>query len=75
MITQKQRILHYISEFGSITPMDAFNDLGITKLATRVSELRRDGKIIVGTMEKSRNRYGQPVDYMRYSFEVKEVEK
>ena len=45
-MTQHQRILQYIDDFGSITPMEAFQDLGITKLATRVSELIRDGERI-----------------------------
>ena len=42
-VTQRQLILKYIEDFGSITPMEAIFDLGITKLATRVSEMRRDG--------------------------------
>ena len=37
--------------FGSITPMDAFSDLGITKLATRVSEMREEGVSIIGEWE------------------------
>ena len=41
-MTQKQEILEYIRKHGSITPMDAF-PLGITKLATRVSEMRSAG--------------------------------
>lgn len=64
--TQKDRILDYLKRFGSITPMDAFNDLGITKLATRVSEMRDDGiefKIII---EHGKNRFGTPTHYARY---------
>ena len=41
-MTQSERILKYINDFGSITPMQAFGDLGITKLATRISEMRSD---------------------------------
>ena len=36
-MTQREQILLYLHTFGSITPMEAFADLGITKLATRVS--------------------------------------
>lgn len=66
-MTQKEMIMNYMARFGSISPMEAFADLGITKLATRVSELRRDGKIIDGKMEKSKNRFGTSVEYMRYT--------
>lgn len=47
--------------------MEAFIDLGITKLATRVSEMIRDGYSITKKREKSKNRYGAKVTYMRYS--------
>lgn len=65
-MTQGERILRYIDEFGSITPHDAFRDLGITKLATRISELKRDGYRFDQKYEKSKNRYGEPVHFMRY---------
>ena len=42
-MTQHERILDYMDRFGSITPMDAIFDLGITKLATRIGELRQLG--------------------------------
>lgn len=66
-MTQQEQIYDYIEKFGSITPMDAFADLGITKLATRVSEMRADGTEIIGTWETAKNRYGKTVRYMRYT--------
>lgn len=68
-LTQHQRILKYIEDFGSISPIQAFSDLGITKLATRVSELRRKGYPIVSEIESARNRYDEPCHYKRYFFE------
>lgn len=68
-MTQHERIIHYIEDFGSISPMEAFSDLGVTKLATRVSEMKRNGMKFTSTMEVTRNRYGQPVKYMRYRLE------
>lgn len=47
--------------------MEAFSDLGITKLATRISEMRRDGIEFDQVWECSKNRYGDDVRYMRYS--------
>jgi hypothetical protein len=68
MKTQREAIIEYITEFGSITPMQAFADLGITKLATRISEMRKDGmKFRIETMQ-CKNRYGKPVYYAKYSF-------
>lgn len=43
MASQKRMVLDYIREFGSITPVDAFRDLGITRLAAVVFALRDDG--------------------------------
>ena len=68
-MTQKERILNYIDQFGSITPLEAFRDLGITKLATQISlMIRQDGIEFKKEFEKSKNRFGEPVHYMRYSF-------
>lgn len=66
-MTQHERIIDYIDRFGSITPMEAFTDLGITKLATRISEMRAEGMEFNQKMEKMKNRYGESVRYMRYS--------
>ncbi len=67
-MTQRDAILNYINEFGSITPMEAFSDLGITKLATRISEMRKDGIEFKIETVKRNNRYGKPVYYAKYSF-------
>lgn len=66
-MTQGERIIDYMEKFGSITPMEAFTDLGITKLATRISEMTASGMEFNKKMETSTNRYGQKVHYMRYS--------
>ena len=65
-MTQHKAILDYIEKHGSITPMDAYGDLGITKLATRVSELIRAGHKITKVPVNGTNRYGEPVRYMSY---------
>ena len=65
--TQYQKILDYMDKHGSITPMDAFVDLRITKLATRISEMVRAGMEFTKTLESRKNRDGETVRYMRYS--------
>ena len=67
-MTQREQILQYIEDFGSITPMQAFADLGITKLATRISEMRKDGMEFRIDVVRGRNRYGKPTHYAKYSF-------
>lgn len=65
-MTQRERILEYIDKYGDISPMEAFMYLGVTKLATRISEMRRDGMEFDQKLEKSTNRFGDKVEYMRY---------
>lgn len=67
-MTQEQRILDYITRYGSISPLEAFRDLGITKLATRISDMRKDGIKFDQRYEKSQNRFGETVYFMRYFF-------
>ena len=66
-MTQRDLIVQYMQEYGSISPMEAFNDLGITKLATRISEMIKDGVEVSKVEETRQNRFGKPVTYMRYS--------
>ena len=65
-MTQHQLIMAHIDTFGSISPMEAFMEYGITKLATRVSELIQQGERISKEPAEAKNRYGQTVRFMRY---------
>lgn len=64
---KEQRVLKYMQEFGSITSLEAFSDLGDTRLAATIFELKRKGYDIVSTTETNVNRYGENVHYSRYS--------
>lgn len=68
MANQKQMALDYITEFGSITPIDAFRDLGITRLSAVVFNLRGKGHDIEKVIETGTNRLGNRTRYARYSF-------
>jgi len=68
-MTQKERVLNYMKDFGDITPFQAFTDLGCTKLATRISELIQDGVKVKKEWVNSKNRYGEKVRFMKYSLE------
>lgn len=64
--TQAQRILEYIRTFGSITQYEAFFDLGVMRLASRISELRKNGYKIISTTEAVKNRFGEKCYVKRY---------
>ena len=68
--TQNERIMEYIKEFGSITQFEAFRDLGVMRLASRISDLRRNGIPIVSSTEEVKNRYGEKCHIKRYSLEA-----
>lgn len=65
-MTQHKQILEYIAEHGSITPQEAFNFLGITKLATRVSEMRKKGIDFDITIKHGTNRNDNRMRYAEY---------
>ena len=65
-MTQCQKILKYMDDFGSITPLEAMNDLGVMRLAARISDIKRMGIDIRTETVSARNRYDKPVKFARY---------
>ena len=65
--TQCDRILDYIAEFGSITQLEALRDLGVQRLASRITELKDKGYYITYKLETVKNRYGEKSHIKRYS--------
>lgn len=67
-MTQNERIIRHLNEYGSITPLEALSEYGIMRLASRISDLRtRSGYDIRREMVEGRNRYGEPTRYARYT--------
>lgn len=64
--TQAERILDYIRDFGSITQIEALRDIGCMRLASRVSELKKQGFDIISKTEAVNNRYGEKCYIKRY---------
>lgn len=67
MSKQQQRVLDYMLSFGSISSLEAFRDLGVTRLSAVIFDLKRKGVAIRSTTESTTNRYGEPVHFSRYS--------
>ena len=63
---QTERILKYINDFGGITSLQAMQDLGVMRLASRITDLKQAGYEIDSEYVHSKNRYGEPMKYKRY---------
>lgn len=66
-MTQTEKVLDYIREFGSITALDAMRDLGVMRLAARIAELRAADYNIQTDMVDVKNRWGETVKIARYT--------
>ena len=69
MVTQCERVLKYMHDFGSITPVQAMDDLGVMRLGARIWDLKRAGHPITRKMVKKKNRYGESVSFAEYRLE------
>ena len=70
--TQCERIIDYINKYGSITVREMSAHLGIGSPRKRISELQSRGYQFKKTVEKGKNRFGEPTHYIRYSFQEAE---
>lgn len=66
---QTEKIIRHIEEHGSITPLEALQEYGIMRLASRMCDIKRAGYIVHKTTETAKNRYGEPVRYARYTIQ------
>ena len=66
-MSQKKKILRYMKEFGSITPLEAMRDLGIMRLGARIWDLEREGHLIRHQMIRVKNRFGTETTVCQYS--------
>lgn len=67
--TQCERIRKYLKDFGSITQLQALSDLGIMRLASRISEMRQAGEAIEDRIIEVKNRYGETCRVKEYYVE------
>ena len=72
---QRERVLDYMIENGGITQLEALQELGVMRLASRISELRKHGHDIKGETIKVKNRNGEPCRVKRYSIGSGKAEK
>ena len=66
---QTDRVLQYMNDFGSISTLEAFRDLGITRLSARIWDIEHAGVAVKRSRETGKNRYGEETHWMRYEIE------
>lgn len=54
---------------GSITSREAMEELGVMRLASRISDMKRDGMRINKETVQVFNRYGEKCNVTRYSLD------
>lgn len=66
MKTQNIRLLAYLKAHKKIDPMAALTELGMSRLAARVYDLRKDGVDIQSVPKRTVNRYGESIIVSEY---------
>ena len=66
---QKQRILEYLQEHGSITTWESFTLFGDTRLSDKIYRLKKDGYIFSEEWIQKKNKYGEKVSFKKYILE------
>ena len=74
-MTQREEVLNYMREHGSITRIESFYRIGVTELSSRIGEIERIDKIRINRKPitiKARN--GRKVNITKYSIAEEEHE-
>ena len=74
-MTQCERVLKYMQDFGSINPKQAMEDLGVMRLAARVADLKKAGYKITKRSATGCNRYDEKVIFAEYILEEQNAEQ
>ena len=64
--TQEERVLEYMQKFGSITTLEAFRDLGVTRLSAKIYTLKKKGYEIIGETIEVTNRFNKKGHVKKY---------
>lgn len=68
-MTQSEKIMKHLKIFGSITSLEALEEYSCMRLASRISDLKKDGARIRKEIVIDKNKFGEPVHYAKYSLE------
>lgn len=65
-MTQIEKVLRHMQEFGSISSWEAITEYNITRLGARIYELKKLGYSIISERQSTKNRFGENVSYAVY---------
>jgi len=68
MRKQAQRVLNYMQGGNTITSLDAFKELGITRLAAVIYDLKKDGHFIGSRRISVKNRFDESCNVSEYFY-------
>ena len=66
-MTQCEMILKYIEEVGSITTFESYRELGVTRLPSRIHDLKNKGYTFKKEWVSKKNRYGKKTSFLKYT--------
>ena len=69
MSTQKEMVLEYLKRNKKITDLEAYRDLSVRRLASRVHDLRVEGYNSRTEQTTKPNRYGKNTTFATYILE------
>lgn len=64
--TQCKQIMDHMVLYGSINPIEALQEYGIMRLASRISDLKKRGECIESELVHYENKQGQKKHYKKY---------
>ncbi len=65
-MSQCDRILRHLNDYGSITQAEADYEYGIARLASRMYDLKKRGVAFESETVYGKNRYDEPIKFSRY---------
>ena len=65
-LTQCDRIVRHLNDYGSITQAEASAEYGIARLASRMSDLKKRGYKFEVVTIYGKNRYKEPCHWAEY---------
>lgn len=70
-MTQANRVLNWLQSGQTITTLDAFRELGITRIAARIFELKKEGHAVNKRTLTVTNRFDEVCHVAEYFLETK----
>lgn len=65
-VTQKDKVLAYMQQYGSITPLDAMREFSCMRLGARIADLKADGYDIRTEFRAGKNKFGEATHWASY---------